>query len=56
MPDWIFGAKHSWDRAHFSDGRSYDFALFSVHSFDFFLVWHWAEPEALRIGLGLNEG
>jgi hypothetical protein len=36
MPDWIFGAKHSWDRAHFSDGRSYDFALFSVHGLDFF--------------------
>jgi len=34
MPDWIFGAKYF----HFSDGRSYDFALFSVHSLDFFLV------------------
>jgi len=38
MPDWIFGAKDSWDHAHFSDGLSYDFALFSVHSLDFLLV------------------
>jgi len=52
MPAWIFSAKPSGDRAHFSDGRSYDFALFSVHSLDFFLVWHWAEPEALWISLG----
>ena len=37
MPDWFFGAKHSWDDAHFSDGLSYDFAVFSVHSLDFFL-------------------
>jgi hypothetical protein len=44
MPDWIFGAKESWDRAHFSDGRSYDVVLFSVHNLDFFLV----EPRLLR--------
>ena len=35
MPDWIFGAKQSGDRAHFSDAQSYDFALFSVHSLNF---------------------
>jgi len=51
MPEWIFGAKHSRDRARFSDGPSKDFALFSVHSLDFLLVWHWAEPEALWISL-----
>jgi hypothetical protein len=38
MPDWIFSAKPSGDRAHFSDAQSYDFALFSVRSLDFFLV------------------
>jgi hypothetical protein len=36
MPDWIFGAKPSGDHAHFSDAQSYDFALFSVRSLDFF--------------------
>ena len=56
MPDWIFGAKYPWGAAHFSDGRSYDFALFSVHGLDFFFGIHWAKPEALRIGLELNEG
>jgi hypothetical protein len=38
MPDWIFGAKAAGDRAHFSDAQSYDFALFSDRSLDFFLV------------------
>ena len=38
MPDWIFSAKPSGDRAYFSDAQSYDFALFSVRSLDFFLV------------------
>jgi len=35
MPDQVFGAKRSWDLAHFSDAKSYDIVLFSVHSFDF---------------------
>lgn len=38
MPDRTFGPKHSRDRAHFSDARSYDFVLFSVHSLDFLRV------------------
>jgi hypothetical protein len=37
MPAWIFSKKTSGDRAHFSDAPSYDFALFSVRSLDFFL-------------------
>ena len=37
MPDRIFGPKHSRDRPHFSDARSYDFVPFSVHSLDFLL-------------------
>ena len=38
MPDWIVTAKHSRDRAHFSDAQSHDFVLFAVHSLDLVLV------------------
>lgn len=34
MSDRIFGAKHSGDRAHFSDAQSYDFALVAVYNLD----------------------
>ena len=54
MPDRIFGAKRSWDHSYFSDGPSYDFALVSVHSLDFFLRIGQNQKPADRPGR--NEG